>query len=278
MKLFGTIPLARLLGDIPAATPEMFAKGDLGDEELDALRDDPDARVEVPLLRSRVLRDGTGRPSGVRTRFLWKPVLRTDPGLSPLLEVDGARFVLDVVTTVLADESAPQVHVLGELHGFTMVFAEVAELRFGALRFETLPGRKPDVTAEGVTLTFVGALEFVNTLRDLLPSDGFSDPPAVTVDEEGISAGFGLAVPTIGVGVFSLQNLALSASLSVPFVGRAAGLRFALSERHHPSPSSAAAGSSPSASAPTGSRRSRPPSSSAATSASTSAWPAAGST
>ncbi len=234
MKLFGTVPLARLLADVPAATPQMLAKGDVTDEALDALRDDPDERLEVPVLRSRVLRDGAGRPVGTRTRFLWKPVLETDPGLTPLVDVGGARFVLDVATTVLAGETVPQVHVLGELRGFTMVFAGVAELRFGALRFETLPGRKPDVTAEGVSLTFVGALEFVNTLRDLLPADGFSDPPAVTVDEEGIRAGFGLAVPTVGVGVFSLQNLALSASLTVPFVGRAAGLRFALSERHHP--------------------------------------------
>ncbi|AXH95534.1 hypothetical protein [Ornithinimicrobium avium] len=234
MKLFGTVPLARLLGPVPAATPDLYTRGDVPDDALDAMRDDPDTRLEVPILRSRVLRDGSGAPVGVRTRFLWKPVLRTDPGLTPLLEVGGARFVLDVVTTVLADEAAPQVHVVGELSGFSMVFAGVAELRFGTLRFETLPGRKPDVSAQGVSLTFVGALEFVNTLRDLLPGNGFSDPPAVTVDEQGIRAGFSLAVPTIGVGVFSLQNLALSSSLSVPFVGKAAGLRFALSERHHP--------------------------------------------
>ncbi len=35
-------------------------------------------------------------------------------------------------------------------------------------------------------------------------------------------------------GAFSLQNLVLSASLSIPFVGKPASLRFALSERHHP--------------------------------------------
>ena len=234
MKLFGTVPLARLLGEIPAATAELFGKADLPDAALDALVADPGAHLEVPILRSRVLRDGADRPTGLQTRFLWKPVLKADADLKPAFDVGGARFVLDVVTTTPLDGSAPQVRVHGEFSGFSMTFAGVARLRFGTLRFVTLPGRKPDVTAEGVSLEFIGALEFVNTLRDLLPDNGFSDPPAVTVDEQGIKAGFSLAIPTIGVGVFSLQNLALSASLSVPFVGKAAGLRFALSERHNP--------------------------------------------
>ena len=234
MKLFGTVPLAKLLGPIPAATAELFGKADLSDAELDALVADPNANLAVPILRTRVLRDGAGQPTGTQTRFLWKPVLQADPGLKPLFDVGDASFVLDVATTTPLDGSPPQVRVHGEFAGFSMTFADVARLSFGTLRFVTLPGRKPDVTAEGVSLDFIGALEFVNTLRDLLPDNGFSDPPAITVDEQGIRAGFSLAIPTIGVGVFSLQNLALSASLSVPFIGKAAGLRFALSERHHP--------------------------------------------
>ena len=104
----------------------------------------------------------------------------------------------------------------------------------GTMKFVSLPGRKPDVTAEGVELEFVGALAFVDTIRRLLPADGFSDPPAITVTPEGIQAGFSLGIPTVGVGVFSLQNLSLSAALSLPFVGKPAGLRFALSSREHP--------------------------------------------
>ena len=234
MKLFGTVPLTKLLGPIPAATAELFGKADLSDAELDALVADPNARLEVPILRSRVLRDGAERPTAVQTRFLWKPVLKADADLKPAFDVGSATLILDVVTTTPLDGSAPQVRVHGEFTGFSMTFADVVRLSFGTLRFVTLPGRKPGVTAEGVSLDFIGALEFVNTLRDLLPDNGFSDPPAVTVDEQGIKAGFSLAIPTVGVGVFSLQNLALSASLSVPFVGKAAGLRFALSERHNP--------------------------------------------
>ena len=41
-------------------------------------------------------------------------------------------------------------------------------------------------------------------------------------------------MPTVGVGIFSLQNLSLSAGLSLPFVDQPAGVRFAISERQKP--------------------------------------------
>jgi hypothetical protein len=115
-----------------------------------------------------------------------------------------------------------------------MSFFGMAKVRMKLLRFAALPGRKPDVTAEGLDVEFEGPLQFVNTLRNILPADGFSDPPAIEVTPEGISAGYSLGIPSVGVGVFSLQNLALSAALSVPFIGKPAGVRFAISERHHP--------------------------------------------
>jgi hypothetical protein len=43
-----------------------------------------------------------------------------------------------------------------------------------------------------------------------------------------------LGLPSVGVGIFSLQNIALTAALSVPFVDKPAGVCFAISERHKP--------------------------------------------
>ena len=42
---------------------------------------------------------------------------------------------------------------------------------------------------------------FVETLRDLIPLDGFSDPPDLTVDAQGIDASFSVALPNLAVGV-----------------------------------------------------------------------------
>src|SRR5258707_14963260 len=117
-----------------------------------------------------------------------------------------------------------------------MDFLGFVTVGFHRLAFATRSGRKPDVTAEGLDVQFKGPLQFVNSLKDVLPADGFSDPPAIAVTPEGISAGYTLGVPSVGVGIFSLQDLALSAGLSIPLGDRPAGVRFAISERHHPLP------------------------------------------
>jgi len=91
-----------------------------------------------------------------------------------------------------------------------------------------------DVSADGMDLTFAGPLKFVNTLKNLLPANGFSDPPYLDITASGIRAGYVLGIPSFGVGIFSIQNIGLSAGLSLPFVDQPAGVRFAVSERHKP--------------------------------------------
>ncbi len=232
-KLFGTVDLWRILGDIPAPGPATVGLADLAEGAFEALLADPGRLVPIPVLRSRRVVRADGSPA-VEARFVWKPVLRTDPELKPLIDVGDARLVLDSRTVTPLDGGNPEATVRGELAGFSLTFGGVVRVRFGRLVFLARPGRKADVSAEGVSVDFLGPLEFVNTIRDILPDNGFSDPPAISVTPEGITAGYSLGIPSVGVGVFSLQNLALSAMLSLPFVGKPAGLRFALSERQHP--------------------------------------------
>jgi hypothetical protein len=49
-----------------------------------------------------------------------------------------------------------------------------------------------------------------------------------------VSAGFTLGIPTIGLGIFTLQDISLGAGFHLPFIGGAAALRFAFCERDHP--------------------------------------------
>jgi hypothetical protein len=56
----------------------------------------------------------------------------------------------------------------------------------------------------------------------------------VSVSPAGISVGYTLGIPSFGVGIFSLENLSLSAALAIPFNDQPASFRFAVSERHHP--------------------------------------------
>jgi hypothetical protein len=83
-------------------------------------------------------------------------------------------------------------------------------------------------------IRFVGCLAFVETLRDLIPLDGFSDPPSLDISEKGIDASFSLALPNIAVGMFSLTNLSLGAGFTVPFIGQPMSVRFNFCTREQP--------------------------------------------
>ena len=122
----------------------------------------------------------------------------------------------------------------GRLTEFALDFVGAMQLRFAALSFRAESGKKMDVGAKGLDLEFDGPLKFVNTLKNILPADGFSDPPYLDVTPAGIRSGYTLGVPSVGVGIFSIENINLSAGLLLPFVDQPLGVRFAISERHKP--------------------------------------------
>lgn len=192
--------------------------------------------MKVPAMTSRTLRDALGIPTAVETQHVWSPKLRLDlpPELDFLKPSPNAKLVLATTLRAPLDGSEPTFESRGELSGFAIEFEGAVKVTVGRIAFTARTGRKLDVTAEGVELGFEGPLEFVNTIRRFIPAEGFSDPPAVSVTPEGISAGYSLGLPTIGVGIFSLENVSLSAELTLPFVDKPAGFRFALSERHDP--------------------------------------------
>ena len=117
------------------------------------------------------------------------------------------------------------------LFGFIIVW-------FDNLQFEAKAGSKPDVLVdlhpEGKAVEFGGPLEFVNELKDIIPMDGFSDPPNLTITPSGLTAGYSLNLPSIGVGIFTLANVSLGAGFSLPFDSRPMAVRFNFSERENP--------------------------------------------
>ena len=118
----------------------------------------------------------------------------------------------------------------------------IAPVTFLILHFETIefliaPGKKPDVNvvfSEQDGIEFAGPLEFINTLKDIIPFDGFSDPPYLDVSAEGIKAGFDFPIPDIAVGVFALTNISLGAQFKVPFVDESIETAFFFSTRENP--------------------------------------------
>jgi hypothetical protein len=110
-------------------------------------------------------------------------------------------------------------------------------LHFEKIEFSLVPGKKPDVNVEfrGTDgIEFAGPLEFVNTLKDIIPFDGFSDPPYLDVSAEGIKAGFDLAIPDLAVGVFALSNISVGAHFKVPFIDESIETAFNFSTKENP--------------------------------------------
>lgn len=151
----------------------------------------------------------------------------------------GGQSELDIRarTTVMRNGGAVETSVQGSLTHFRINLFGMIALNFDRLRFFAEPGRKPEVDVDldpdnGVV--FGGPLRFVNTLRDVIPSNGFSDPPDLSISPSGITASYSLALPTIGVGIFSLQNVSLGAGFTLPFTGDSPSVRFNFAERHNP--------------------------------------------
>lgn len=175
----------------------------------------------------------------VRARYVWSPPIEPWPNsTSPIFWVDepAKAFTLSVEARASGAGGAG-VDVLAEMRCFNLHLlpgAALMRLEFDRLAFRATSGRKPEVDVVFGGIEFVGVLSFVETLRKLIPFDGFSDPPYVDVSAEGATAGFDLALPNLAVGVFSLENISLGADCRVPFLGDALTVGFNFCTRERP--------------------------------------------
>ena len=117
--------------------------------------------------------------------------------------------------------------------------AEVMALRFERIAFVSATGAKSafDATVADDGIAFLGPLSFLTEIKRFL-GDSLGSPPGIDVSPAGVRVGYGIALPTIGVGVFVLQNVAISAELRLPFGAPDDELpvrfRFSFCTRHQP--------------------------------------------
>ena len=231
---------------------------------LDALRDATDEIEKVapklpPLIREQLLalaqtlrqvadaadliqevfRFVNGLASGnvqARFRYEWTPALKPWPNAAnPVLDLPERALVLAVEGRAAKDEM--RVDVLAEIKDFTLTLLPgepLVRFKFDHLSFHGGNKAKPDVDVVLQKLEFLGFLAFVDSLRELIPFDGFSDPPFLDVTTEGLSAGFTLALPNVSVGVFNLSNVSLGADVQVPFLGKSVTVGFNYCTRERP--------------------------------------------
>jgi hypothetical protein len=196
------------------------------------------AGAEVPKMLARNF------PDRVEASFDWNTTVTASDGRN--LIIPGAdpnepetRLVMNgTARTPLDSAQAPTFQANAVLNNFKVNLFGFIILWFEELSFRTMSGQKPDVSVQmragDDAVTFGGPLEFVNALRHVIPGNGFSDPPGLSVTPSGISASYSLMLPALEVGVFALANASLSASFSLPFDGTPAVTKFYFSSREHP--------------------------------------------
>lgn len=201
----------------------------------------------VPHLTARVVypekdgkEDTNAVPLGVETKLTWKPPVKNDP-LN--IFVANADTSLSIMAKMFADfdGNPPTFEVNGELKNFKVdLLAPITSfviLTFKELTFVAKNGQKPDVKPKIEKVDFVGPLSFVKALQDFLKMGGGSgskSPFGLDVTPSGVKASLSLPIPSLTLGVLSIQNMVLSAALNLPFTGDPVRLRFAFCEKANP--------------------------------------------
>jgi hypothetical protein len=188
--------------------------------------------------------DGLLQPAGAGTaRMEWHPVIKAwdlsadvpnvfkpnDPtnGMTLAVEVQASASAPPVID-VLAELAAFELNLIGDGKGALM------QLSFQRIGFHAGSNGKPEIDVVFGGLQFLGPLAFVDVLRSLIPFDGFSDPPFVDIEPDGATAGFDIALPNVGIGVFSLENISLGADARIPFLGDAVTVGFHFCAKESP--------------------------------------------
>lgn len=178
----------------------------------------------------------------IRTTYTWtlsQNELVT--GLDFFVPGPGATFTLQAVLEKKLDASPPTYSIKGELTDFAVVLLpspnDLISIGFDSVSFTAEKDKKVDTSVQLNEIEFRGILEFVNELREFLPLDGFSDPPIldiVTAPNPGLNVGYTLGIPTIGIGILTIQNITLSAGFFLPFGDAPMNFHFAFCERQQP--------------------------------------------
>lgn len=188
---------------------------------------------QLPALGTELERDADGVPTAVVNRLRWSPKIKS---VGPFEAGPGAELTIDTFFRQEVAGGPPDYRITGRLTDFAIDFLGVLAVRFTELTFTSEAGRKPALSPVLAVppVTFDGPLAFLDALREKIPFDGFSDPPALDVTARGIDVSYSLGLPPLSFGAFHLENITLGAGLFLPFVDTPAALRFNFAERNNP--------------------------------------------
>ncbi len=266
-KLFGVVSLSKLMNNITGINPEPYlseikalvAKVEDARAKLEQAKElgpgDALTQAKKQLeLESAALKDKMGKyaakmpvfkntelPDRIDTQMLWngetKPEYKVADGLLTFKSNNPASTIQ--ISTLISrprNGSAPSFGTTSSINDFNILLAGIIQVNFQRVAFKVDSQAKTDISVDmkKETMSFLGPLSFLNDLKNLIPADGFSDPPFLDVTPSGVVTGYTLSVPDVSLGAFMLRNISLGAAVNLPFTGAPMSLRFNFCERHQP--------------------------------------------
>jgi hypothetical protein len=224
--------------------PKLFGAIKLTDL-LPALADNASAAKNAPKTQFSTVNNPDGSKTLVVT-FDWAPdVKQVDVGLASFTPNDNGTTALTIHGEVRKPIALPpnpagpgSFAFDGKLTNFRLDILHAIALHFATFAFSAGSNKKLDVsvTLDPTTpFEFEGDLAFVQDLSNIIPPGAFGDGPSIDLTPApGVHVGYGITLPPAGVGVFSLENIALSAGLDLPLLSGKPVIDIAFAARHNP--------------------------------------------
>jgi hypothetical protein len=226
-KILGAVPLTDIIKAVTAGPrlPE----------------DSADAGSQAPTIHSvPIYKSGQTSPVALKTTIDWTPTITSGttvlPGVFTPDNSDGSGLTIHAQLYAPLDPPGPPTsNIDGQLSNFTLTLfgsaAGVIEIHFTNVQFSQRTGSKSNVQVNIDTVTFIGALSFIQDFEELFASLG---GPQIDVEPSGITAGYTVSLPSIGIGVFALENISLGGTLNIPFTGQPVRLTVNFCTRENP--------------------------------------------
>jgi hypothetical protein len=176
-----------------------------------------------------------GKPPGVR--MSWQGLRLKSSGILVAHEAPHDPPRADTTTVSLAAEVTPDgIRTRCEMTPFMLSVpggSPLLELSFSSLVFEQKGAAPPDLAIGGFGVTFRGPLNLLKKLESVV--DLGDSVPSVDVTPDGLTASYGLAVPSLpAMGVFSLRDIAVRVGVAIPFRGGSPAVDVSFSTRDDP--------------------------------------------
>jgi hypothetical protein len=219
-KLFGTIPLGNLVPTTAGLAP---------------------AAQNAPEIRSKLL-PNSKNPTTLQTHIQWSPQLKdfnAGPVTVEFNQNGQSALTLKAVIVRNLAGGAPTSTVTGELSNFQLSLFNVVDLMVDSIKFSSVNGQKTSVVAtlpKSSPVNFTGPLAFVQELSNILPPGifGGSGGPKIELQPKQIRVTLTIGLPTISVGVFSLEHISFMAGLDLPYLDGKPAFEFAFASRGSP--------------------------------------------